>query len=165
MTVVVSNPTTTPAIALTPTAGLTGNQFPGTPDGTPGALAMRSLVVNDIPALPESKITNLVSDLAGKQATGNYITGITGDIVATGPGSVVGTLATVNSSPGAVGSASQTITETVNGKGLTTASSAIPIQIAESQVTGLVADIAALKLSIAAVSPYVDPNFFYSQFS
>jgi hypothetical protein len=41
----------------------------------------------------ESQVTNLVSDLAGKQATGNYITALTGDVTATGPGSVAATIA------------------------------------------------------------------------
>ncbi len=53
----------------------------------------------------------------GKQAAGNYITGITGDLVATGPGSVNGTLATVNSNVGTFANA----TVTVNAKGLVTA--------------------------------------------
>jgi hypothetical protein len=40
----------------------------------------------------EADVVNLVSDLAGKQATGNYITALTGDVSATGPGSVAATL-------------------------------------------------------------------------
>lgn len=47
---------------------------------------------SDAVTLAESQITNLVSDLAGKQATGNYITALTGDVVATGPGSVAATI-------------------------------------------------------------------------
>lgn len=39
-------------------------------------------------AIPESDVTNLTSDLASKQPVGNYITATTGDVVATGPGSV-----------------------------------------------------------------------------
>lgn len=83
------------------------------------------------------------ASFAAKQSAGNYITAIVGDIVATGPGSVTGTLATVNSTPGTYGSASSVCSITTNGKGLTTASSAIAIQIAESQVTNLVTDLAA----------------------
>jgi hypothetical protein len=41
--------------------------------------------------------STITTALAGKQATGNYITGITGDVVATGPGSVSATI-----QPGAV---------------------------------------------------------------
>lgn len=77
-----------------------------------------------------------------KQAAGNYITALTGDGTATGPGSVAFTLATVNSSPGSYGSATAVPTFTVNGKGLLTASGSTSIQIAESQVTNLVTDLA-----------------------
>lgn len=88
----------------------------------------------------------------GKQAAGNYITALTGDITASGPGSVAATLATVNSTPGSYGSASSVSTFTVNGKGLLTASGSTSIQIAESQVTNLVSDL-ALK------SPIASPTF------
>ncbi len=57
------------------------------------------------------------TQLDAKQATGNYITALTGDVTASGPGSVAATLATVNVSPG-----STTISSiTTNGKGLVTA--------------------------------------------
>lgn len=69
--------------------------------------------------ITESQVTNLVSDLAGKQASGNYITALTGDATAAGPGSVAITLATVNSNVGSFTNASIT----VNGKGLVTAAS------------------------------------------
>ena len=62
------------------------------------------------------------------------------------------TLATVNSNVGAFGSASSVATFTVNAKGLTTAAGATSIQIAESQVTGLVSDL-ALK------APLANPTF------
>lgn len=55
----------------------------------------------------------------GKQAAGSYITALTGDVTASGPGSVAATLATVNGSPGTFVAA----TVTVNGKGLVTAAS------------------------------------------
>jgi hypothetical protein len=55
-----------------------------------------------------------------KQAAGNYITALTGDATASGPGSAALTLATVNSSPGTFAIASLT----VNAKGLVTAASA-----------------------------------------
>ena len=55
----------------------------------------------------------------GKQAAGNYITALTGDVTASGPGSVAATLATVNSNVGSFTNASIT----VNGKGLITAAS------------------------------------------
>jgi hypothetical protein len=55
----------------------------------------------------------------GKQAAGNYITALTGDITASGPGSAAATLATVNTNVGSFTNASIT----VNGKGLITAAS------------------------------------------
>lgn len=99
--------------------------------------------------ITESQVTNLVSDLAGKQATGNYITALTSDMTATGPGSVAATLATVNSNVGSFGTATQTGTFTVNGKGLITAASNTAIQITESQVTSLTSDL-ALKAPLAS---------------
>jgi hypothetical protein len=55
-----------------------------------------------------------------KQAAGNYITALTGDATATGPGSVALTLATVNGNIGTFALASIT----VNAKGLITSASA-----------------------------------------
>lgn len=43
-------------------------------------------------AIPESKVTNLVTDLAGKQATGNYLTGLSSAVTATGPGTPTATV-------------------------------------------------------------------------
>ena len=57
------------------------------------------------------------STFNNKQASGNYITALTGDVTATGPGSVAATLATVNSNVGSYTNANIT----VNAKGLITA--------------------------------------------
>ena len=65
------------------------------------------------------------------------ITSLTGDITASGPGAAAATLATVNSNVGSFGTASNVSTISVNAKGLITAASNTPIQIAESQVTNL----------------------------
>lgn len=80
---------------------------------------------------------------AAKQAAGNYITALTGDGTASGPGSSALTFATVNGNVGSFGSATAASTFTVNGKGLLTAAGSTPIQITESQVTSLVSDLAA----------------------
>jgi len=70
------------------------------------------------------------------------ITGLLGDVTATGPGAVPATLKTVNLNVGSFGSASSVPAITVNGKGLTTGVVDTPIQIAQSQVTDLVSDLA-----------------------
>ena len=57
-------------------------------------------------------------DSTSYQPSGNYITGLTGDGTATGPGNVPFTLATVNSNPGTYGSSTLIPVVTVNGKGL-----------------------------------------------
>ena len=92
-----------------------------------------------------------------KQAAGNYITALTGDATATGPGSVALTLATVNSNVGTFGTASSVSTFTVNAKGLVTAASDTAIQIAESQVTNLVTDLSnkqPLDATLTALAAY-----------
>ncbi len=85
---------------------------------------------------------------AATLTTGRTIA-ITGDLAYTSPSfngsaniTAAGTLATVNSNVGSFGSASSVATQTVNAKGLTTAASSVSIQIAESQVTNLVTDLA-----------------------
>lgn len=55
----------------------------------------------------------------GKQAAGNYLTALTGDVTASGPGSAAATLATVNGNVGSFTNANIT----VNAKGLITAAS------------------------------------------
>lgn len=81
------------------------------------------------------------STFNAKQAPGNYITALTGDGTASGPGSVAFTLATVNGNVGSFGTATQVSTFTVNAKGLITAASNTAIQITESQVTNLTTDL------------------------
>ncbi len=88
-------------------------------DGT--NVLMSAIQAADIPNIAESQVTGLVADLASKQAAGNYITALTGDATASGPGSAALTLATVNSNTGAIGSSTAIPTITTNAKGLVTA--------------------------------------------
>lgn len=69
------------------------------------------------------------------------ITALTGDVTASGTGSVATTLATVNTNTGSWGTATSVPTFTVNGKGLVTAAGNTSIQIPESQVTNLTTDL------------------------
>ncbi len=77
------------------------------------------------------------STFNGKQASGNYITALTSDVTASGPGSVAATLATVNSNVGTFGSATKASVVTVNGKGLVTAASESTVTPAVGSITGL----------------------------
>jgi len=62
-----------------------------------------------------------------KQPAGSYITALTGDGTASGPGSVAFTLSTVNTNTGTWGDATHVGQFTVNGKGLITAASSVLI--------------------------------------
>jgi hypothetical protein len=114
--------TITGSLALTKLAAQAANTVIANGTGAsavPAAVATSSLFQN-----ASASITGLLSStdwstFNGKQAAGNYITALTGDITASGPGSSAATLATVNSNVGSFTNASIT----VNGKGLITAAS------------------------------------------
>lgn len=83
-----------------------------------------NVAANAMPACADSG-GNHLNYVSGTGVTcgtgiGNGITALTGDVTATGPGSVAATLATVNASPGTSGSSTAIPTLTVNGKGLVT---------------------------------------------
>lgn len=71
-----------------------------------------------------------------KQAAGNYITALTGDGTASGPGSVALTLATVNGNVGSFGSSTSIPSITVNAKGLITAASGNAVIAPAGTLTG-----------------------------
>lgn len=66
-------------------------------------------------------------DSTSYQPAGSYISALTGDGTATGPGSAVLTLANVNFLPGTYGGASSVPVVTVNSKGLVTNVTSIPV--------------------------------------
>lgn len=76
------------------------------------------------------------STFNGKQASGSYITALTGDVAASGPGSATATLATVNSNTGSFGSSTAIPSFTVNGKGLMTAASTNAVIAPAGTLTG-----------------------------
>ena len=99
------------------------------------------------------------STFNNKQATGNYITALTGDVTATGPNSVAATLATVNATAGTFGSATQASVVTVNGKGLATSVSNITITPAVGSITGLGTGVStALGVNVGSAGAFVTFN-------
>lgn len=76
------------------------------------------------------------STFNGKQSSGNYISALTGDATATGPGSVALTLATVNTNTGSFGSTTAIPNFTVNGKGLITAAGTTAVVAPAGTLTG-----------------------------
>tara|TARA_R110000822_G_scaffold301108_5_gene424845 strand:+ start:1888 stop:5421 length:3534 start_codon:yes stop_codon:yes gene_type:complete len=95
-------------------------------------------------------------DLSGTN-TGDQTIALTGDVTGSGTGSFAATLATVNTNVGSFGTADNVASFTVNAKGLITAAANTPIQIAESQVTGLTGDLAGkqpLDATLTALAAY-----------
>ncbi|MES2060216.1 MAG: hypothetical protein V4438_04265 [Patescibacteria group bacterium] len=102
--------------------------------GTPGGIQMGHLIYgNNLNpfATTSGEVTGYIlqwngaipvwvsTTTLGNQISGNYITALTGDVTASGPGSAAATLATVNANVGSFTNANIT----VNGKGLVTAAS------------------------------------------
>lgn len=82
--------------------------------------------------ISEAQVTNLVADLAGKQPVGNYITALTGDVTASGPGSAAATL----SSTGVVAGSYTLASITVDAKGRLSVASSGTVNLT-TQVTGI----------------------------
>ena len=91
------------------------------------------------------------STFNGKQAAGNYITALTGDATASGPGSVTLTLATVNSNVGSFGSSTAIPTFTVNGKGLITAASTAVVIAPAGTLSGTALNATVVTSSLTSV--------------
>lgn len=100
----------------------TANGFQGTSSG--GSTPILTINVDGTHYLPT---TTDQSNWNGKQAAGNYLTALTGDGTASGPGSAVFTLATVNSNVGSCGDATHVAQVTLDAKGRATACTAVAI--------------------------------------
>lgn len=100
--------------------------------------------------------TNGTTGWSALQASGNYITALTGDGTASGPGSAALTLATVNSNVGTFGSATQASQVTVNAKGLVTAASNVTVTPAVGSITGLGTGVGtALAVNVGTAGSFV----------
>jgi len=87
---------------------------------------------------------------SSKQAAGSYLTALTGDVTASGPGSATATLATVNSAAGQCGDSTHVCQITSNGKGLVTSQTPVAIVTTASQLTDLSTTATSSSATIAA---------------
>jgi collagen type VII alpha len=99
-------------------------------------------------------------DSSSFQPPGNYITALSGDGVATGPGAVPFTLNTVNSNPGTFGAGSLIPVVTVNAKGLVTSLTTTPLVTAPQSITfiGDVFGTGFTQSTITLILQNVNPN-------
>jgi hypothetical protein len=86
----------------------------------------------------------------GGGGSGGGITQLSGDVTTPGSGSGVSTLATVNGAPGTCGDATHVCQVTTNGKGLTTAQTAVAITPTSSGVSSLNSLTGALNITAGA---------------
>lgn len=91
------------------------------------------------------------STFNSKQAAGNYITALTGDATASGPGSVALTLATVNGNVGSFGSSTSIPSFTVNAKGLITAASGNAVIAPAGTLSGTTLNATVVSSSLTSV--------------
>jgi hypothetical protein len=98
-----------------------------------------------------------------KQPAGNYITALTGDGTATGPGSVPFTLATVNTNTGSFGSSTAIPSFTVNGKGLITAASTNAVVAPAGTLTGTTLASNVVTSSLTSVANNAITNAMLAQ--
>lgn len=95
--------------------------------------------------------TNSVPTRIPLAAAGNYITALTGDVTASGPGSATATLATVNSNVGTFGSSTSIPSVTVNAKGLVTAASGNVVIAPAGTLSGTTLNATVVSSSLTSV--------------
>jgi hypothetical protein len=91
------------------------------------------------------------STFNNKQPAGSYITALTGDVSASGPGSAAATLATVNATTGSFGSSTSIPSFTVNGKGLITAASGNVVIAPAGTLSGTTLNATVVSSSLTSV--------------
>ena len=94
-------------------------------------------------------------DPTSYQPSGNYITNLTGDVLASGPGSVAATLATVFGAPGTYGNSGNVPAITVDGKGRITNVTPIPINY-PAQSLSFIGDVSGLGFTGSPVTLTLD---------
>jgi hypothetical protein len=128
------------------------------------AVSPSSAVATDANGLPIASTTtatelsyvhgvtsSIQTQISGLQPSGNYITALTGDVTATGPGSVAATLATVNSNVGSFGSSTSIPSFTVNAKGLITAASGNAVVAPAGTLSGTTLNSTVVTSSLTSV--------------
>lgn len=135
------------AIAYTKLAALNASIVPVT--NSSGFLTSSTTTTTQLSFLDAT--SSIQTQLNGKQATGNYITALTGDVTATGPGSVAATLATVNGNVGSFGSSTSIPSFTVNAKGLITAANGNVVIAPAGTLTGTTLASNVVTSSLTAV--------------
>jgi len=126
-----------------------------TSDTTGKAVITKEYLNSVITTSESGKVTSVTNTDLTNTITGTSTnpivsrTAITGDVVIP-IASNVATLTTVNANVGIFGNTSNVTQSTVNAKGLTTAIANVPIQIVQSQVTGLVADLVGKQATLVS---------------
>lgn len=125
--------------------GITGN-LTGNASGTAANVTASSnstLTTLSVLSLPYSQVTGGPSV--------NALTALTGDGIATGPGSAAFTLATVNGNVGLFGSSTSIPSFTVNGKGLITAASGNAVVAPAGTLSGTTLNATVVSSSLTSV--------------
>lgn len=133
------NATTVTALGNLAAANLSGTNTGDVTLGTANGLSLTGQVLSlgTSSASTTGALTSTDwSTFNSKQAAGNYITALTGDATASGPGSAALTLATVNANVGSFGSSTAIPSLTVNAKGLVTAASTNVVIAPAGTLTG-----------------------------
>lgn len=132
----------------------TGLSISGSPISTSGTLALTLTAGFNIPLTASTTQWNNLynaSTTLPYQAQGNYITALTGDVTASGPGSTAATLATVNTNTGSWGSSTAIPNFTVNGKGLITAAGTNAVIAPASTLSGTTLASGVINSSLTSV--------------
>lgn len=148
--------TTSGTLAVSAATGQAANKFPATPDGTTGAVSLRSIVSGDLPSIPVSKLAaggtlpaengSALTSLTGANVVGN-IPGNAASITTTLPLSLGGTNATT--AAGARTNLGLTIGTDVPAPSGTGASGTWPI--------GITGNAATATNGIVSTGSYSDP--------